>query len=102
MAAGLCRVFTLEADGRPVLAFEASNFREAQQLCKERWLRDDLMALKSAGAPLGTALSKLSARLASPEEAIIFDRAVTAGNPQSDDLILAYLVELDNPDDVGP
>jgi hypothetical protein len=68
---GSSRVFTLEVDGRPVLAFEASNFREANQLCKERWLRDDLMSLKSAGAPLGTDLSKLSVRSANPEEAIL-------------------------------
>lgn len=102
MTTNPCRVFTLEVDDRPVLAFEASNFREAQQLCKERWLRDDLMALKSAGAPLGAALSKLSARSANPDEAIIFDRAATAGNLPTDDMILAYLVELDNPDDLSP
>ena len=42
MTAAFSRVFTLEVDGRPTLAFEASNYSEARQLCKETWLLDDL------------------------------------------------------------
>ena len=46
------RVFTLEVDGRPTLAFEASRTREAQEICKGAWLRDDLIVLSSGGIPI--------------------------------------------------
>jgi hypothetical protein len=88
------RVFALEVDGRPTLAFEAKNTRQAQELCKESWLRDDLVSLKSGGVPLGTAQSKLSIRLATNEETVIYERATEIANP-SDEILLAYLIELD-------
>lgn len=47
--ADFSRVFTLEVDGRPTLSFEASRVREAQEICKESWLRNDLTALRSSG-----------------------------------------------------
>jgi len=56
-------------DGKPTLAFEASGTREAQQFCQESWLLNDLSILTSAGDRLRTAKSKLSVRLASPDEA---------------------------------
>ena len=89
------RVFTLEADGRPILAFEASGTREAQQLCQESWLLNDLSILTSSGARLRTAKSKLSVRLASTDEATIF-RLVADATIPSADMVLAYLVELDS------
>jgi hypothetical protein len=88
------RIFTLEADGRPIIAFEASGTREAQQLCQESWLLNDLSALTSAGVRLRTAKSKLSVRLASPDEATIFRLVADATTP-SPDMVLAYLVRLD-------
>ena len=94
MKAVFSRVFTLEVDGRPTLAFEASGTRDAQQLCKESWLRGDLTVLRSAGVPLCTAEFKLSVRPATAEEAIIFGQATDLAKP-SDDMVLAYLIELD-------
>ena len=88
------RVFALEVDGKPTLAFEARNSQQAQELCKESWLRDDLASLKSGGVPLYTAQSKLSVRPAAAEEAAIFSQASDAAKP-CDDMVLAYLVELD-------
>ena len=35
MMVGYSRVFTLEPDGRPISAFEATGARQAQELCKE-------------------------------------------------------------------
>jgi hypothetical protein len=35
-------VFTIEIDGTPTLTFEARNLREANELCHEKWLKDDL------------------------------------------------------------
>jgi hypothetical protein len=65
--------------GRPRLAFEASGTRQAQQICMESWLLDDLALWRSDGVPLCTAPSKLSVRLATAEEAIIFSEAVRLG-----------------------
>jgi hypothetical protein len=45
------RVFTLEVEGRPTLSFEARRTREAQEICKESWLRGDLIVLNSGGVP---------------------------------------------------
>jgi hypothetical protein len=45
-------------DGRPILAFEAGGHRDAQQICKEAWLHDDLAELKSGGIPFYTVQSE--------------------------------------------
>jgi hypothetical protein len=88
------RIFTLETDGRAILTFEASNASEAKQLCNESWLLDDLKCFTSNGVPLRTDKSQLSVRPANAEEAIAFGHAAEVAKP-SDDLLLAYLVELD-------
>jgi hypothetical protein len=90
----LSRVFTLVVDGRPTLAFEAANTRQAQQIYKENWLKEDLAFLRSNGVPLGTARSKLSVRPATSEEAIAYDRVAESTEP-SDEMVLVYLVDLD-------
>jgi hypothetical protein len=100
MKIAFSRVFTLEVDGRPTLAFEASGTREAQKLCQESWLLSDLSILTSGGVRLRTAKSKLTVRLASPDEATVF-ALVTNGMKPSDDMTLAYLVDLDGQED-GP
>jgi hypothetical protein len=88
------RVFTLEVDGRPTLSFEASRTREAQEICKESWLRDDLIVLSSGGVPLCGDRSKFTVRLATTDEAVVYEQAATIAKP-SDDMVLAYLIELD-------
>ena len=88
------RVFTLEVDGKPILTFEATRLREAQPLCKEHWLREDPTSLTSNGVSLLNANAKLSVRLATLAETDVFRQAVAA-TEQSDDMMLAYLVELD-------
>jgi hypothetical protein len=98
MKAGFSRVFTLESDGRPILAFEASGTREAQLLCKESWLLNDLSFQTSGGVGGGAAKSKLSVRLASPDEATVFALVANKAKP-SEDLVLAYLVDLDGQED---
>jgi hypothetical protein len=90
------RVFVLEIDKRPTLTFEATNSRKAHQLRKEPWLRADLNSLKSNGVPLCNDGAKLSVRPATPEEAQLFRHGSAAVRP-SDDMILVYLVELDDP-----
>ena len=98
LMAGLSRVFTLLVDGKPTLAFEARHAQEAQQLRKEPWLRSDLQSLKSNGTQLGTASSSLSVRTANQEEASLFTKAVAEAPAEAEDMVLAYLVELDGTD----
>jgi hypothetical protein len=86
------RVFTLEVDGRPIVAFEASGISEARQIRKESWFLDDLAILKSGGAALRAAQSKLSVRPATSEEVTVFEQA--ASEPSSE-MMLVFLVELD-------
>jgi hypothetical protein len=82
------RVFTLEVDGRPTLSFEARRTREAQEL------RGDLIVLSSGGVPLCSGRSKFTVRLATDEETVVYEEAANVAKPP-DDLVLAYLIELD-------
>jgi hypothetical protein len=90
----LSRIFTIEIGDMPTLAFEAQNQREAQELCHEQWLKDDLAEAKSDGVPLWDGKVKLRARMASPEERALFAEAKNNGQP-SDGLMLVYLVKVD-------
>jgi hypothetical protein len=90
------RVFTMEIDGQPTVAFEAKNTQEALELCRESWFRDDLSCLSSNGVPLLKPEAKLTVRVANEAEAQTYrdaDKTVQA----SDELVLAYLVDLDGP-----
>ena len=93
-ASVLSRIFTIEIGETPTLTFEAQNLREAQELCHEQWLKDDLAEVKSAGAPLWDGKAKLRARIALPDESAVFAEAKSNGQT-SDGLMLVYLVELD-------
>jgi hypothetical protein len=73
MKTAFSRVFVLEVDGKPTLGT-----REAQQLCKEPWLLDDLWTLTSGGVRLRTLESGLSVRPASPHEGTIFSFAANS------------------------
>jgi hypothetical protein len=90
----LSRMFTIKIGDTPMLTFEAQNMREAQELCHEQWLKDDLVEAKSDGAPLWDGKTKLRARMALPDESVLFTEAKTNGQP-SDGLMLVYLVKLD-------
>lgn len=93
MAAFAGFVFTMEVDGKATLAFEAKNFPEAFELCKEDWLRADLSALTSNGISLCTPTATLKVRRADDTETEIYREAERQA--QTEDLVLAYLVELD-------
>ena len=90
----LFRIFTIEIGDRPTLTFEVQNQREAQELCHEQWLKDDLAEAKSDGALLWDGKAKLRARMASPDERTLFAEAKNSGQ-SSDGLMLVHLVELD-------
>ncbi|MCK1362937.1 hypothetical protein IVB47_00405 [Bradyrhizobium sp. 62] len=86
-------VFTMDVEGKATFAFEAKNFREAFELCKEDWVRDDLSAITSNGLPLCSSTAKLTVRRADEAEIAIYRKA--AIQAQTEDLVLAYLVNLD-------
>jgi hypothetical protein len=87
-------IFTVDIGDTPTLTFEARNLREARELCREHWLKEDLAEAKSGGAPLWDGKARLRARPALPDEAVLFIEAKNNGQP-SDDLTFIYLVDLD-------
>jgi hypothetical protein len=89
------RIYAIDVDGKPVVCFPADSWLEARELAREKWLRADLAARRSAGEPLARQASKLRPRFATPEEIIMFERRRAALGPRPDDLELVYLVELD-------
>ena len=95
MADLLPGVFALEIGGKPILTFEAKNLREAHELCHEQWLREDFARLTSNGVPLWDGSAHLRARYASDPEKVFYREAAKSTEPPLEDLVLAYLVELD-------
>jgi hypothetical protein len=87
-------IFTIEVDGRPTVAFEARQLREAAELGKEKWFRADLTTLSSNGEPICGVGSKIRARVANEVERRQY-REASQGAPTSDDILLVYLVDLD-------
>ena len=87
-------IFTIEVDGRPTVAFEAKNLREASELSREGWLRADLGVLQSGGVPLCSSSAVIKARTASETERQAYREAANVVQA-SEDLVLAYLVKLD-------
>jgi hypothetical protein len=87
-------VYTLEIAGKPVLAFAARNFQEAQSLTRETWLRDDLRQLRSQSAALWDGKARLSVRLANDAEAGRYQRESKILPPDPDELAIVYLVDL--------
>jgi hypothetical protein len=95
MADLLPGIFALEIGGKPILTFEARNLREAHELCHEHWLREDIARLTSNGVPLWDGAAHLRARYASDTEKKFYREAAKGNEPPPDELVLAYLVELD-------
>ncbi|WP_246175448.1 hypothetical protein [Bradyrhizobium paxllaeri] len=89
-------IFTLDIDGRPTLAFEAKNLRESQQLCHEHWLLQDITCLTSNGAPLWDGKARLRARRSTENEIVAYREATRDSKQIDGDLLLAFLVELDD------
>jgi len=88
-------IFTLDIDHTPVLSFEARNLREAHEICHEEWLREDVARLKSRDVPLWDGKVRLRARYASQAEAAAYRQAARQAAQTSDEVLLAFLVELD-------
>jgi hypothetical protein len=88
-------IFTLDIGSRAIFSFEARNLREAHEICHEHWLRADVTRLKSNGAALWDGKARLRARYASPTEAAVYREIARDAVQTSDEILLAFLVELD-------
>jgi hypothetical protein len=90
-------IFTLEADRKPILSFEAKTFAEAEVVEADQELRAALRSMKSGGLPLCDDYSIFRVRIARPDEAT---RYREAASETMDDLKLVYLVALEETKDV--
>jgi hypothetical protein len=88
-------VYTLQVGGIPTLSFSARSHAEASSLRNETWFRDDLRSARSSGKLLWDGEAPLMVRAATLDEAARYQEAANAIIDGSDDLFLAYLVELD-------
>jgi hypothetical protein len=87
-------VFVLEIDQRPILAFEATSAREAQELSKEQWLLDDLKRLRSDGEPLWDGKARIRIGPAAGEQVSEVKAAIGA-RASGSELAIIYLLPLD-------
>jgi hypothetical protein len=86
--------FTIEVDGRPTLAFKAKKYAEAEAICEDEALRTRLSLLSCGQIPICGDRAALVVRLAHADEAAIYRQAASA-SPSTDDVMLVYLVALD-------
>ena len=89
------KVFTVELDGRAIVSFEALNSREASELVKEEWFRNDLQTLTSKGRALWDGAATVRVRPGSEDEAAKYTQYAEQAVEPRGDLPLAFLVELD-------
>ena len=89
-------IATVEIDGRPTVAFEARNSKEASRLLKEHWFLEDLQELKTDGSPLWDGKARLRSRAASADEIEKYEAMAAEADDNTGDIVLAFLVPLDN------
>jgi hypothetical protein len=86
-------IFTIEADRKPVLAFAAKKFEEADAFFREGRVRTKLRSANSGGVPPCDDFTILRIRLANAEERARYREKATAnstGNPAA-----VFLVDTD-------
>ena len=91
-------IFTLEADRKPILCFEAKTHAEAEAVQADQELRAALRSMKSGGLPICDDYSIFRVRMARPDERT---RYREAASETTDDLRLVYLIDLDDVQDVN-
>ena len=90
------RVYVIGTNGRALVAFEATSRREASELCKELWFREELSSLRSETLPIWNREDSLTVRAAEPAEILEFGKVqAAASNGEVDGILLAYLIPLD-------
>lgn len=86
-------VFTIEVDRKPVVAFVARKYSEAEAICADPRIREKLSSARSGGKPLCDELANLRIRLANRDERNYY-RGQTAAR-SADAGLPVYLIDLD-------
>jgi hypothetical protein len=89
-------IFTIEADQKPILAFAAKKYEDAEVFFRDERVRTQLRAVSSAGVPLCDDLTILRLRLANAAERARF-RDTTATRALGDSATV-FLVGIDRGD----
>ena len=87
-------IFTIEADGKPILAFATKKHHEAEAFCTDERVRLKLRSARSGGVPLCGDYSIIRVRLARPDERARYQQQV-GSQSSAGDLVTAFLVDLD-------
>jgi len=86
-------VFTIEVDRKPVIAFVARKYSEAEAICADQRIRDKLSSARSGGKPLCDELATLRVRLSNPDEKNRYREQTSAQSADAGRPV--YLVDLD-------
>jgi hypothetical protein len=87
-------IFTIEADRKPLLAFAAKKYQEAEAFCADERVRTKLTSVRSGGVPLCDDHSILRARLATSDERAHYHER-TKNRPSTENLATVFLVDVD-------
>jgi hypothetical protein len=87
-------IFTIEADRKPLLAFGANKYQEAETFCADERVRTKLISVRSGGIQVCDDHSILRVRLAKSDERARYHEKTT---PQSslENLSAVFLVDVD-------
>jgi hypothetical protein len=86
-------IFTIEADRKPLLAFAAKRYQEAEAFCADERVLAKLRSVSSGGVPLCDDDSILRVRLANPHERARYHNRTNERS--STDTAAIFLVDLD-------
>ena len=86
-------IFTIEVDRRPVLAFAAKKYEEADAFFRDERVRTKLRSASSAGVSLCDDLSILRIRLANSDERARY-REKASANSRGDPAAI-FLIDID-------
>lgn len=87
-------IFTIEVDGKPVLAFGSKKYSEAETFCGDERIRAKLSSVASGGKPVCDDLAILHVRIARPHEKALYYEQASSHSTEGP-VTVVYLVELD-------
>jgi hypothetical protein len=87
-------IFTIEADRKPLLAFVAKKYQEAEAFCADQRVLTKLRSVNSSGVPLCDDNSILRVRLATSDERARYHER-TKNRPSMENLAAVFLVDVD-------
>ena len=85
-------IFTIEADRKPVLAFAAKKYEDAEAFFRDETVRTKLRLAISGGVALCDELTTLGLRLANPAERARYREKIAPGGNSA----TVFLVDIDS------